>query len=131
MSVSTLPKLTYPPCPNCDGYLTVNTNQVSNPTAWQQDMVFSIGVVCECGYTSSIPPDVIRRDWQNCLFFVRVPATLQNTDAGRNRACFKIPFKWRHATWGFRWIEERRYGDYRWWLFEALKLRPEKDWQEG
>ena len=118
------PKYEYPPCPDCGDQLTINVNQVSLATA-NQETVFSVGMCCACGYKTNDPPHVVKREWQNTLFFVRVPETLQRTDAGLNRACSKIPFQWRRAYWGFRFIEERALSGARWWLFEPLQRRNE------
>jgi hypothetical protein len=91
----------------------------------RQEVIFQVGLVCSCGYKTNEPPHVVRCDWQNTRYFVRVAETLQNTEVGRNAACNKIPFRWRRAAWGFRFIEERMINGARWWIFEELKKRYE------
>lgn len=122
--MNTLPKYSYPPCPVCDCNRPAGSGllQATEPA---YALMFQHISDCSCGHTTNDPPHVVRCIWQNTRYFVRVAETLQNTEVGRNAACNKIPFQWRRAAWGFRFIEERMINGARYWIFEQLDKRYE------
>jgi hypothetical protein len=109
----------YPDCPDCGERLTPRTESIE-PHQWTDDAVFTAGVVCACGYTSSDPPLCLREE---TLFHVRVPTLLQNTELGRLNALGRIPFAWKRGWYAWRFIAERQIGSYRWWTFNR-ETRP-------
>lgn len=114
--------LEYPPCAFCEETPTPNTSGIE-PHQWREDMPFRLGYVCGCGDASTHPPLCLRRpNGLGYTFWVRVPSELQSTLTAQREAVRRIPMVWRRGARGLRLVEERTYGDYRWWAFDGIYL---------
>lgn len=106
--------LEYPPC-RCGNQPTTDRTRIAQP--WNDRLAFAHGTICGCGARSHHPPFALKRGDR---IFVRVSNDMPNTAISRLDAIRLIPRPWQYRAAGYTFLDEQRYGAYRWWEFQIV-----------